>query len=355
MIVPSNLQKSLDTCAIPLAFYAQHLGMGECAFWGVNSDDDTGTCKSIWTLDNRRMVANYLCQAQGEIENILGYPLEPKWFTDELHTLCRRTNKMETTWKHFISGGVRATSTIAAAAVVDDSADPYTIGPIATTVTDISEVHLYHVGSDQEVTPSYVDITGGFLTAEIPQCRMVLPEYYNNPTAGWAITDAVFADELDVVRVYNDPSTQAEFVKANCSGTCGACRCTEETSPGCIKGSDYPLGIVTVSPATYAGGTWSVSGALCGCYSGVRLNYRAGLQTLTPDLIDAIIRLAHSRMPHTPCGCDPVKAFWENDYAIPQFMTPERERCLFGTREGAWAAWRIINNPGLRVMRSGIL
>jgi len=344
----------LDTCAVSLPLYAQHLCIDECAFWGVNAGTVSGTCLSIWTLDNRNMLAFYLCQAQHEIENILKYPLQPTWFTNEPHAIARKTYL--TDWKKVIAGGVKKVVLLADSAAVDDATDPNVIGPIATTATDPEEIHVYHEDSTQEIIPSKITITGGFVTIEVPLCRLVLPLYFDNPDVGWNVTDLVFATAVDVKWEYNDESTQAKFIKSHCCSTgCAANHCVDVTDDGCIKVQYAEEGIVLATPATYAAGVWSSLNRSCGCYQGVKLNYYAGLFTLTHDLIDAIIRLAHSRMPHAPCGCDPVKRFWEADRNIPENISFEREKNIFGLSDGAWAAWRIINNPGLRIFRMGVL
>lgn len=344
----------LETCAVSLPYYAKHLGIGECGFWGINAANDTGTCKSIWTLDNRSMLAYYLCQAQDEIENLLKYPLMPTWFTDEPHRIMPGKRYL-TDWKKVISGGVMGVEDIALAEAIDDAADPNVIGPVATTVTDPDEIRIYHTGTDQEIIPSKIEIAGGFVTIEIPLCRLVLPEYFANPAVGWNTGDLVFATDADVKRVYNDESTQAKLIKSHCcSTTCISNQCVDQTDDGCIRVIDSETGVIHVTAATYAAGAWS-SVVSCGCHERIKLNYYAGLNQLTNDLVDAIIRLAHSRMPHAPCGCDPIKRFWENDRTIPEVLSAERERCLFGLSNGAWEAWRIINNPGLRIFRAGVL
>ena len=344
----------IDTCAVSLPLYAQHLGINECAFWGINVGGTTGTCKTIWTLENRNMLAFYLCQAQDEIEGILKYPLQPKWFTNEPHK--ERCATYLTDWKKVIAGGIMASVVLEAAAPVDDTNDPNVVGPIATTATDPDEIHIFHDGSDQEIIPSKITIAGGFVTIEIPLCRLVLPQFFDNPDVGWNITDAVFASTVDVKWIYNDEATQAQFIKSNCCSTsCAANMCSEQLVDGCILVKDSDLGIILAAQGTFLNGSWIASGRSCGCFDSLYLNYYAGLKSLTHAQVDAIIRLAHSRMPHAPCGCDPVKRFWEADRNVPENLSPEREANLFGLSDGAWAAWRMINNPGMRIFRAGIL
>lgn len=346
---------TLQQCAVNLPLYAYTLGIPECPFWGVDDGNTTGTCKTIWTLENRRNLSRALCEAQKRIEDILGYKLQPTWTTDEYHRINTGKQTYFTKLKKVIAGGVMAVSDIAINEPVIDLADPNVVGPIATTVTDTDEVRIYHHDSDQEIIPSSIEIAGGLLTIEIPLCRLVLPEYYDNSNVGWSLSDTVFAATVDVKRVYNDTSTQGKLIKANCcTASCDSEYCTEHTDDACIKVVNTETGQVEIAHATYSEGSWTFSRSYT-CYNGVRLNYYSGLTELSEDLTDAVIRLAHSLMPHSPCGCDPIKRFWEADRNIPSVITAEREKCLFGISDGAWAAWRIINNPGLRIVTMGVM
>ena len=127
--------------AVRLAKYAQ-LTQHECAFWGVADPnvavDDA--CSPLMTLPEREQIARYLGEAQDEIEQVCGFPLSPKWFTETLPYAFTVHAK----WSKVFDVGIRATEVVANGVTVSYAADPSVIGPVATTITDPDEIHVYH-------------------------------------------------------------------------------------------------------------------------------------------------------------------------------------------------------------------
>jgi hypothetical protein len=114
------------------------------------------------------------------------------------------------------------------------------------------------------------------------------------------------------------------------------------------------LGILDVLPATYSGGEWVTDAScLCSRPERVRLNYKAGVTSLSYQAEDAILRLAHAKMPEEPCGCDVVQRLWKRDREVPKIVTSERLNNPFGLNDGAWIAWRFAMD--LRKVRVGVL
>jgi hypothetical protein len=81
--------------------------------------------------------------------------------------------------------------------------------------------------------------------------------------------------------------------------------------------------------------------------------YRAGLTTLTKQGEDAIIHLAHAKMPRPSCGCGILRDRWDYDRQIPDNMTEQQAGCPFGQARGAFTAWQFAN--AMKVYRAGIL
>jgi hypothetical protein len=77
------------------------------------------------------------------------------------------------------------------------------------------------------------------------------------------------------------------------------------------------------------------------------------LTPLTRQVEDAIVRLAHSKMPDEPCGCDMLQRHWKRDRNIPQVLTRERINCPFGLSDGAWFAYR--QAATLKIWKASIL
>lgn len=348
--------------AVRLARYAQLAGFSECAFWGVNNPSDlqNEACRPIQSLFERWQIARYLGEAQEEIEQVCGYPLSRRWFMDELPYRC----VLKARRRKVIEIGIRAEADIALGAIVDHTNDPAVIGPIATTVTDEDEVHIYHPGTDIEIDPSSITISGGFVTIEIPRCRTVIDP--NNPDVGWDYTDVgqcwlsvpipgVFECTVDVKRVYNDDTTQATFVwphrgSASCTSLDCCLTCSEYTRSACGYIRDAEGGLIDVLAASRESGAWRPECSVCYCTAPdlVRVYYRAGMNPLTKQAEDAIIRLAHAKMPKPPCGCGPLMEMWTRDRHVPDVLDAIRLHCPFGLSDGAWTAWNFANALAVR-------
>lgn len=330
---------------VSLPAYTELIDYDENRFWGVYKDDspDYG-CREFWTRRERRNIAKYLRVAQTMIERELHFPLCPTWIEAEARPY---SPAILTRKKWIISGGVQASEVIELEATVDHSSDPAVIGPIATTVTDTSEVVVYHTGTNQAIVPEMVAIDSdtGELTIEIPRCRLVLPEVEKQTTPEQGIHYdqlANFAETVDVVRIYNDPSQQATLVWPHrCTSSCSTNGCTEQTQASCIYIEDPEIGRISVQPATYINGAWKRAKTNCrGVPVTVRLNYLAGVPHELEDMHDAVVRLAHSLMPEEPCGCKIIREMWKRDRDMPLALTRERENCPFGMSNGAWIAYQ---------------
>ena len=345
-----------ENSVVRLAEYGQFVNHSECPFWGVAHDEDDETsCRRIWTHYQRQMVARYLAEAQDEIEQTLGYPLGERWFTeDQVKYKCPNLAPRG----HVIQGGVRNTDDIDLGSAVNHAADPAVIGPIVHPVTDEEEVVVYHPGTEFEIDPSSITIAAGAVTIEIPRCRMVILASVDNPAGGLDYaTPANFETTVDVVRVYNDPSTNAVLISNHsCTAACASMGCSEFTQDACIYVTQPEIGAMQVLPSEYADGAWSRV-TCTRSYEWVELNYQAGVDMDTwkwaRQAKDAIIRLAHAKMPSEPCGCDPVQSMWRADATIPDGLTAERINCPYGLSNGAWRAWKFAK--AMKLWRLGII
>lgn len=348
--------------AVRLAMYAQQQQQ-ECAFFGVldPSEPVNEACSPILTLPERVQIAQYLGEAQDEIEQVTGFPLSARWFTDQLPYALTVHAK----WKKVIEIGVMATSNISLGEPVSHVTDPAVIGPMATTVTDETEIHVYHPGTDIEIDPSAITIAGGNLTIWIPRCRMVDAGAVDNDADGLDYADvppsatSPFEATVDVKRVYNDATTAGTFVWPHHSGegytcTCGCDTCSEYTHEACVYIRHGETGALDAVYAHLVGSVWT---SACPCYCTypeyVRVNYRAGLTTITRQAQDAVIKLAHSKMPRPSCGCGILRDRWDADRLIPDNLTVEQANCPFGQSRGAWTAYKFAT--AMKIFRAGIL
>ncbi len=342
--------------AVPLPLYSQIIGYSEAAFYGIVREDPPAvhSNKPLWRKDQRDQVAHFLGEAQAEIEQVCGYPLNARWFATEVHDYGSEILTKQT---KLIEMGVVATDIFGAGAAVNHAADPAVVGPVATTVTDEDEIVIYHPGTTIEINPSEVVIAAGNVTISIPRARM-LTEAGEADTSGVQYDDTgapagMYEQTVDVARVYNDDSTQGILVWSHGTGVCASCSGTTDTA--CLTILNAEIGEIDVLPATYSGGAWSSKSLSCYCHCPdiVQLNYKAGLETLTNQARDAIIRLAHSKMPASPCNCDPANYVWARDQVTPRAMTAERINCPFGLNEGAWIAYQFAR--AMKVVRGSTL
>lgn len=355
-VIATGLALPRDGLALSLERYAQLTGYSECALWGVNNPDESyNDCDNkIWTLAQRVLVAKYLAEAQDEIEQVTTFPLAPRWFENEQHPVpSSPLHTIHTRWTRVLAAGVRAEANIALAQAVNHATDPAIVGPVATTVTNADEIHVFHPSSDLEINPSKITIASGNVTLEIPRCRMVKESAQDNDAAGLDYNDtSLFEATVDLKRIYNDASENAtlvwghRFEIGDCA-SCGCATCGDVTKTGCVYVRNARTGALDVLEATFEEDMDKWTAVCLRCYGSkpdfVRVNYRAGLETLTYQAEDTILRLAHAKMPNAPCGCDVLQSLWARDRNIPQVLTRERENCSFGLSDGAWIAWRFAN------------
>ena len=140
-VVPVRAGLIEEGSAVSLARYAKIVGYWECSFFGVNRAGAPESCRSIWVKRERDQIAEYLAEAQDEIECEIGYPIGVwQWFSESVpYTMPLRARR-----GHVLEAGIRATTTISADEAVSHATDPAVIGPVATTVTDEDEIHVFY-------------------------------------------------------------------------------------------------------------------------------------------------------------------------------------------------------------------
>jgi hypothetical protein len=354
-IVPTQETQHPETSIVSLAAYARHIKACECGFYGVVNGPEctySGGCQTLWSKEQRDWVQYYLAEAQHEIEETIHYFIGRRWVVDEEHAYARR---ILTNWGYVVSGGVETEAVIASGEAVDHTGDPAIIGPVATTVTDASEIHVYHPGSDIEIIPSSIEISGGQVTVEVPRCRMVKPALVDNSTSGLEYTDTSnFSATVDLKRTYNVDDNPASLVYKLCQSRTS---CTDTEAEACLYVRKPKVGSVEVR---------SDCATVCGTLYKAKLSYYAGRQMVDANgyftrwgrqAFTAIIRLAHAKMPHAPCDCEAADEMWARDreVIVDGFGRPRRGVSPFGPEEGAWAAYNFANAPGMELVRGATL
>jgi hypothetical protein len=289
---------------------------------------------------------------------------------------------------HLISGGIKTKVLVeAGAAVVRTSEDGDTYNETCTvivpvTFTTIDEVHVYYStksGEDSwEIRPITVAISGGNATIRFKAWQIPVWESLEVPNAQPLDADNVadYESTVDVYRVYNDPSTQLQFMWENtgdiaCASCCGSCvACQFGTQAGCFHLRDARLGILVPAPGSWNAQTeifdsaeWSV----CREPDQVRLWYYSGYldhnvarpyAELSPYWKYAIAYFAASKFDRPVCGCSNVASFvdkWRRDAAFESMndggfkVTAEMMSNKLGTSMGALYAYKQIHRNGMRV------
>jgi len=340
--------------AVPLWKYAERIQVPQCQFYGVRNDDDFenySDCQSFWNHLERDNIEYYLMEAQHEIEDELGFFLCPTWVYGKLEDVPSGDyrlfdaealkNPFITRWGLVLWGGTQGVTLIGNGTAVSHAADPAVV-TLATSVTDIEEIRVFHPGSSIRIYPSSMGISGGVLTIEIPRCRMVKESLLSTVDIAYDVVSN-FESTVDVYRFYNDSSSHATLVSPHtCSPNCLSEGCGEYTQTACIYVRNQRIGEITMQPATYSGGSWTRIGSTCRFPSLARLNYQAGMQRVTRQMEDAVIRLAHTKMPEELCGCEYGQQLWRRDRNIPVAITEQRAACPFGLMDGAWIAWNFV-------------
>lgn len=338
-IVPIFETLKNDFSCVTLPRYAQIMQYPETAFFGVRRDEDlTGDCREIWTKRQRDMVSRALWEAQQEIEKHINYFLSPRWIVDEEHPYYRSITYTKKT--KFIEAGYKAL-TLLGNESLDHTNDPATLTITLTTAYDLEEIKIYHPGTTVEIIPSSMEYSGLDLTIEIPRARLVMLNSLDNPSTGWDYNDTgiygAFEQSVDIYRVYNDNTNALTLVWRNGkSGSCDSCN-EEESTDGCLNIVNKEKGFIKINTSELE----------CVCLepTSIKLSYCSGLleSEITEPIIDAIIRLAHTKMPIQPCGCDSVVYLWKQDRAVPDVLTAERLNCPFGVANGAFLAWQMVS------------
>jgi len=365
-------------------------------------------CKSIWTqyawqasdAIGREEVAQAIAEAEARITEALGYYLIPQWVAGEVALTARawdvidlgssslmtpagRYVGIQAAFGHLISGGVEtrdliATPVIGAGQWSDPDGDGYdeicTL-IVATTVTDINEIRMFFAGHDGEdeweIRPlRSVTITGGNVTIVIDRHLLVDPALWEalDPNEVNGLTDANFVASVDVYRVYNDPSQQAQLqwerMPNDCScGSASCASCAWGTQWACLQSRDPRLGIFNYQPAD-----WDVDNeqfnlaalAVDRRPERVRLYYRSGYQSprVKRPMVEmdsmweqVIARFSICLLDRPICSCSNVEAFrtlWTEDRAMisetGRYQVREYDlACPWGTQRGALDAWRYVN------------
>jgi hypothetical protein len=389
--------------------FAQIIGLNPLYFAGFSSASfPNNVCGDVffqydWQHSDRlgrETIAMAIQQAEKEMAQEAGFNLMPDWTVAERIEYPKPgmpgvvgmdgrnprgfLKSVEAGRGHLISGGIKTKALLQAGVVVNRSdldgdgyAETCTVS-CPVTFTGIDEVRIYYStksGADAwEIRPATVSISAGaatilFKSWQIPAWEKL--EYLNVSPLD-ADTAANYEATVDVYRVYNDPSTQLQFLwegtPDTCCGTCVACQFSSQA--GCFHLRDPRLGMLVPAPGSWNASTQTFDSAewsACREPDQVRLWYISGYiddkvarpyVELAPYWKYAVAYFACSKFERAVCGCSNVNQFvekWRRDGAFTSqqeggfTMTAELAANRLGTSMGALYAYRRIHQNGMRV------
>lgn len=342
---------------------------------------------------SRETIARLIKEAEDKISEFVGFNLIPDWVVDERQRTTRPitpelfsggyqprwTAKSITANKGWlVSGGIQSKDLVSANEVVvrtDEDGDGYsetvTI-TFPTSVTDPNELRVYYSGKDAEdeweIRPlKKVSIVAGVATITLYSWQIVDPVYWEQMVIDLIDGDDVanYVVDVDIYRVYNDPSQMVQFLWESIPNTCGCgesecAECSKSSQYGCLSVRNERLGFLTYRPATYDSDTGqftSAEWAVCREPEAMRLWYYAGWQNtrlarpkvqMDPYWELAVAYYAASLLERPICGCNNAAEFvksWMEDLARVgtdhSWQTTESQKDnTFGSRRGAIYAYQ---------------
>lgn len=390
---------------LPLDRWAEIIGLHPMHFNQFTSAyiQSQSFCGDIWyqydwmyaDKTSRESIAFAIKQAEDKISEFVGFNLIPDWELDERHRTVRPappelfgmavqprwTAKSITTNKGWIiSGGIQTKELIGrgqdAVVLTDEDGDGYSetaTVTVATTVTNEDEIRVYFPGEsgadEWEIRPlRSVSIAGGFATIVFWAWQIPDPDLWEQMTMPTIDGDDPenYIDEVDVYRVYNDPSSMVSFLWEGIPNTCGCgdvdcAECEKYTQDGCLTVRDERLGLFTYRPADWDADTGqyqSTDWAVCSREpDSMRLWYYSGWQNTKlprPKLqMDsywehAVAYYAASLLERPICGCNNAAEFvkqWMEDTARVGTdhswqISPSQRDNTFGSKRGAIYAFQ---------------
>lgn len=399
------------------------MGYHPAHFWQFN--DATGLknnshCPSVvfehgWQTaqyTGREEIRQAIVRAENDLREYLGYSVAPEYRVDTLayprfhDTMSHYASPIDTTGRwlpirmrygHVQDLGILQRTLLDDNATVtysDLDADGYnetfTVGPIATTATDPSEIALYFstadrwsdsaISEDWRIGPISCTFSGGNVTIKGNAWMLVKPVLLNGigtnslaPTAGSFVTTVdVYRNTTNRDGTTTDTSQAILHWETQPEGlACCACATgTGSSDPGSEYRAiaragirDSAQGWVFAGQATYsvADAAWyQVAWSECTQPDRISVRTLSGLAldsrgVMHEPLAQVVARLAAANLAAMPCGCEVANrevARWQfdlgrtagsNDEAYGS-TTLEDLSGPFGTRRGHVAAWRYVRN-----------
>lgn len=344
-----------------LDHFAQFTAYDMCSMYGFSNGPEAPDlgCDRIWTRQDRLLMTNYLNNARERVEEILGFPIYPRFICDERLRWNRRGIIAPLKWGYVQKVGTKTTEDVSTFGPLDLSDD---FIDITQTVdfTDACEARIFHTTANggEEIYPFSKSIVGTNFTAAIEKCKLVDPAI-SIPDGGLDYdVDNNFVTSVVIKRVYAAPGTGSNLVWEPSHSSCGNCSpCEEGLQTACPTIRERRNSSVLVRAADFVDGEWTTAPLAnypwCSGYPDwVDLDYVAYLNedceedcnAIPSNIKLAIIHVALADLPHLPCGCNIHSATFKEDSMIPG--TAEWrvgvQSSPFGIKMGHLTAWLLL-------------
>lgn len=355
----------------------------DCGVWYQWAWQNTDTL-------NREILGYAISEAEHMVAESLGFWPAPRYTTAERISYPRpghpeywdvwynerwKLNSVRTKYGKIWDIGAPVYTVISASTAVvlsdsdgDSVNDTFTIGPIATALTEECEIGVYvrdtdrpaNLPADEEcwrIRPVKVTISGGNLTITGSLWQLVDPDYYVSPvpTALDPTAAATFLAALKIQRRYTDITDQGSvsIEHVACNGTA----CSNIEVAACFGSRNADRGTL-IPEATET--SWPLGAPTCcsgNCYYApdfVTVNYLSGhslsqlgdVCRMEHLMAQIVARLAATLVPERYCG-DCLEAQFEYWRELPgedeiDALSDTEAGNSFGIRRGALWAWRRI-------------
>lgn len=419
------------TNLLPLESWRQIMQFHPWHFWGIADSTSLSTaangCDTLvrqYTWQNsdaasRTDLARAIATAENLMADQLGFWPAPVYLS-ETHSWPAQSDAWGRWWNIQLDNGqvqavgVETLTSIALATAVtytdtdgDGYMDTFTIGPVATTVTDVKEIALYFATADRftagdvsadvgerwRVAPVVVTISGGFVTVRGPAWLLIKPITYEGianvganglaPATNPGMLPAHYVTTVDLYRRWTNPdgtsATNSQGVIIWETRPAWGCNC-DAVPPATIQGSIYDPaatatatarvgirdaenGVVSLGEATFdsASGLWSsLNWTICDTPDRALVRYLSGWPLAADGQMariyqTVVARLAAAELARPICGCVDANrelARWQFDVArsaggndeIYGAVSQDDLNNPFGTRRGHIAAWKFVSN-----------
>lgn len=309
---------------------------------------------------SRESIAQAIGQAEMLLEEFLGFPVYPKWYSNIKLPLTGTPVVLPKA--HYITGGIKRVSLIeddVPITYTDKDSDTYfetaTIQVAVSPGVALDELVVTYPGEFDgwQIRPISVSEDAGIVTIVLNRYDLVIKDELEAliPSRIDGLDDTKFLELVDVYRVYNDPSVQGEL-HSTCTvcGTLGTClTCQFKVYTACLKAEDHKASIIQVQPALWDTETlaWSKTHCVEPIYDSL-MWFKAGWTG--PNIWDtAVTYLALTLIPMGLCGCPTVKEkieWWTTDMSksdrTATYKVPDAAKdCPWGYTKGAMYAFSI--------------